>query len=508
MKTLQFKCTLLSDVILNQKAATEGNQDTLSFIPGNNFLGIVAKNYALFSPEEQTEIFHSGKVRFGDAHPATKDAQTRSLHIPASLFYPKLKSLGEESYLYHFYHRSDDHKGKDGLPQQLKQSREGFYEFNTIDNEAIVVDITKSFALKSSYDRNLRRSKDSQMFGYEGLEKGSEYLFSVEIENENLAQTIEEGLVGIKHIGRSRTAQYGLVEISKTTFHEQTSLPATFPIDNDTYITVYADGRLIFLDETGTPTFRPTAAMLGLDGEIAWEKSQVRTFQYAPWNGKRQTRDTDRIGFEKGSVFVVKLSQEPLSSSLPSHIGCYQNEGFGKVIYGWDLLQKTGENGLTGLKIIKKEKTIALQNVPLSGTPLLTFLGKKQKQADANAFIYKKVNEFVTQYKRLFTSKSFASQWGAIRTIAMQQNTVDSLLYELYDKKITKQRFSTPTDNRTKREDSKGYITHGIKSEDWGIKHRGDKLREFIVAMGDTQYGDLSQRALVNLASEMAKQKQ
>lgn len=507
MKTLLFKCKLLSDVILSQKAATEGSQATLSFIPGNNFLGIVAKNYAQYSQEEQVEIFHSSKVRFGDAHPSSKDAKTRSLHIPASLFYPKLKSLGEESYIHHFYHRTDDHRGKDGLPQQLKQCREGFYDFNTERNEAIAIDIIKSFALKSSYDRDLRRSKDSQMFGYEGLEKGSEYLFSVEVENDHLAENIEESLVGIKHIGRSRTAQYGLVEISIASFDEPVSRPATFSMDENTYITVYADGRLIFLDDSGTPTFRPTAAMLGLDGEIIWEKSQVRTFQYAPWNGKRQTRDTDRIGFEKGSVFVVKLNQEPLPHSLPSYIGNYQNEGFGKVIYGWDLLQKAGENGLTSLKVIKSDKEKVLEKTPLTGTSLLAFLDKKQEQAQASAFIYKKVNEFVNNYKHLFTNK-FASQWGAIRTIAMQQVSAKELIKELYDKTELKRREPTPTDSRTESMEPAGYITHGIKAKDWKNQHRDEKLRAFIEDMADTQYGDLSQKALVNLASEMAKQKQ
>lgn len=507
MKTLQFKCKLLSDVILSQKAATEGSQDTLSFIPGNNFLGVVAKNYDKFSIKEQVEIFHSGKVRFGDAHPSTPNAKTRSLHVPASLFYPKLKSWGEESYIHHFYHRADDHRGKDGLPQQLKQCREGFYDFNTERHKAIDIDIIKSFALKSSYDRDLRRSKDSQMFGYEGLEKGSEYLFSVEVENERLSEHIEEALVGIQHIGRSRTAQYGLVEISKTSFEELASQPATFCIDDNAYITVYADGRLIFLDKTGTPTFRPTAAMLGLDGEIAWEKSQVRTFQYAPWNGKRQTREADRIGFEKGSVLVVKLSQGSLAHTLPSYIGNYQNEGFGKVIYGWDLLQKAGENGLTRLKVIKSDKKMVLEKPPLTGTSLLAFLDKKQKQAQASAFIYKKVNEFVHNYKHLFTNK-FASQWGAIRAIAMQQVSASDLLLELYDKKELKRREPTPTDSRTESMEPTGYITHGIKAKDWKNLHRDEKLRAFIEDMADTLYGDLSQRALVNLASEMAKQKQ
>ena len=43
MKTLYFKCTLLTDVIITQSAATDGHQSTLDYIPGSNFLGICAK---------------------------------------------------------------------------------------------------------------------------------------------------------------------------------------------------------------------------------------------------------------------------------------------------------------------------------------------------------------------------------------------------------------------------------------------------------------------------------
>ena len=69
--------------------------------------------------------------------------------------------------------------------------------------------------------------------------------------------------------------------------------------------TVYADGRLIFLDKK-QDFFRPDAEDFGFKtGKIDWEYSQIRTFQYAPWNFKRQA-DTDRCGIEKGSVFVSK----------------------------------------------------------------------------------------------------------------------------------------------------------------------------------------------------------
>ena len=504
MKTLQFKCKLLSDVILNQRAATEGKQESLTFIPGNCFLGIVAKDYMNFQPQEQTEIFHSRHVRFGDAHPASKDAKTRSLHIPASLFYPKLKSLGEECYIHHFYSRSDDKNGTKGQPQQLKQCREGYYEFD--GNKANAVECQKSFAIKSAYDRTLRKSKDSQIFGYEGLEKGSEFYFSVEIDDEVLAPIIEEKLTGRKHVGRSKTAQYGLIEITKATFGEIPSATSLFSINGNSYITVYADGRLIFLDETGTPTFQPTAQMLGLNGEIDWEKSQIRTFQYAPWNGKRQTRDADRVGIEKGSVFVVKLHEPLTESQLPSYVGNYNNEGFGKVIYGWNLLQKAGENGLVDLRLTKQEDAKAIEQRALEGTPLLSFLARKKHKSSSSVYIYEQVNLFVEKHKLLFSQGKFSSQWGAIRSIALQHPTMNEILLELFDKKELKKREPSPTDPRTEVIEPTGYITHGIKAKDWKAKQRDRILREFIEQMGNSQeYGDLSQRALVNLASEMAK---
>ena len=77
MKTKTFKCKLLSDMVLNLQSATEGRQQTLDFIPGNCFLGIVAKEYEGKFKDNAFLIFHSGKVRFGDAHPMKDGKSTR-----------------------------------------------------------------------------------------------------------------------------------------------------------------------------------------------------------------------------------------------------------------------------------------------------------------------------------------------------------------------------------------------------------------------------------------------
>lgn len=495
MKTLKFKCTLSSDVILNQKAASEGANNTLDFIPGSNFLGIVAAKYADFG-DAAMEVFHSGKVRFGDAHPVCKDHDSmRTLRVPASMYYPKLKKASEICYIHHEYSRDKDTEGDGRNPQQLKQCRQGFYAFE--NGAGFKAETSTNFALKSAYDREARRSKDSQMFGYEALDKGAVFYFEVEVDSDDLAETISAALLGERNIGRSRTAQYGSVKIEKYDFTEaQSRSPKA-----DGYVTVYADGRLIFIDDNGEPTFRPTAKDLGLDsGEIDWERSQVRTFQYAPWNGKRKTRDADRCGIEKGSVFVISgCKAQDLKSR---YVGAYRNEGFGRVIYNPEFLDTAdnASNGQARFKLKEGEKEATGTKKPtlipadkINNSPLLNYINRAIRDKEEDEYIRKKVNKFVEDNTDRFKKdrELFASQWGAIRTIAMQYK----------DGKVIKDRLFV----QAKEKKDCGYLVHGVAKDKWSSGGRKDLLEKFLKEMDKSGYGDITAKALINLASEMAK---
>lgn len=320
MKTLTFKCLLLSDVILRSKSASEGGSDTLDFIPGACFLGISASSLYCSMPDKALALFHDSTVRFGDAH--LSDGQRRSLKVPASLCKPKL-SKGQDIYK---IHHACDFGDETIRALQLKQCRNGFLAFNEDCTQAEYLSHGTNTAVKSAYDREMRRAKDEQMFCYSSLAKGAMFIFEVETDDETLAPAIVSSLVGLKHIGHSRSAQYGLVEI--------TEIPAIQDIPSATneLTTVYADGRLVFFDSYGEPTFKPDIKQLGLPegSEILWDLSQVLTFQYAPWNGKRRSYDTERCGIEKGSVFVVRT---PSAMTGTLYVGQYRNEGFGKIIY-------------------------------------------------------------------------------------------------------------------------------------------------------------------------------
>ncbi len=482
MVRMKFTCTLLSDIILNQNAGSKEKQSTLDFIPGNVFLGIAAsKLYGLLDPERSMAIFHSGKVRFGDAHPLYEGKRT--LKIPAVLYYKKGESLtGDGAYVMYKWNPDD------GV--QPKQCRNGFYAFSG-DDGCIEVKTTKNIAIKSAYDRNERRSKDEAMFAYESLGKGMRFAFDVECDDENLSDIIKKALVGRRHAGHSRTAQYGLVNIQEADFAEIGSLTPY-----ESFATVYADSRLIFMDAFGNLTFRPTAQDLGFgkDAKIDWDHSQIRIFQYAPWNAKRQVPDADRCGIEKGSVFVINLNGG-ISPSESAYVGCYKNEGFGKVIYNPEFLKAddTGKSTLIFKEDKAKEGTNSEANADLDTYKSALNQPLMQRLMSLNATkcnIYDIVNEFVSKNARNFRqdNERFASQWSYIRNLADSSSGFQNFKDKL-----------------------KEYLERGVASEKWQFKKKD--LYDFVNSLESKKENNVEtnkkaiywREIMTNLSSEMAK---
>lgn len=494
MKELKFKCTLLSDVILNRKSATTGPNETLDFIPGSNFLGIVASRlYTSVSPEDALIMFHSGKVRYGDAHPSYEGF--RALRVPNSMFYPKLSTPESELFIHHLIPED-----RDMSDRQLKQCRRGFYDFSDSGSAPVAkqVNTETAFAVKSAYDREKRRSKDEQLFAYQSLRKGLIMYFSIEMDDEAMGKVedlegkIMQALVGERQIGRSRSAQYGLVRIEPADYGEVTG-ENSYERDGKRSVAVYADSRLIFLDEYGLPTFQPSARMLGLEGEVDWEKSQVRTFRYAPWNFKRQCFDTDRCGLEKGSVLVVNLPKDYDFPLHPRYVGDYVNEGFGKVIYNPSFLSANSEGDAlfrlkTDANVANRLEKSHYEDSGKSLTPLLCYLRCMKERNVQTDKVYDMVNNWTSRYASKFKKGDFSSQWGNIRSLATSAVDISTLKKELF----------------TTEPESTGYLVHGIAKEKWAGE-RLKLLKSFVDDVERELDPVMAKLAVVNLASEMAK---
>lgn len=464
-----FRCTLLSDVILNTSSASSEPNKTLDFIPGNVFLGILAREYDKYTPEEQVAIFHSGKVRFNDAHPEINGRRT--LRIPASLFYDKARSPKELT----FHH----HLKKEDPAFQAKQCRGGFFDLNDTNN-AKQADVRTGIAIKSAYDREARRSKDEQLWQYESLQRGQQFLFQISIDPEisqSIRDAVQSGIVGTHRIGRSKSAQYGLVSIEEASFEE----PGSQPVRNDLHC-FYADGRLVFLDQYGMPGFTPTVNDFGFSaGRVRWDLSQIRTFQYAPWNGKRKGFDMDRAGVEKGSVIII---ESPEQFNGKHHVGAFNAEGFGKILYNPKFLHEDihiGDKVSCSRIEGTKSNTLAAQT-----SPLISYLRSEKENYSHSAQIYKIVNDWVDENRNKFDDK-LASQWGTIRSIATKTHEYSKLFDKLFD-------------------GQRGFFKEsGIAQQKW--KDRKNILMLFLTTLKkDERFPDgLIWKALVNLASEMGK---
>jgi hypothetical protein len=445
-KIYQYKCTLLSDVILTSMANTQGYKESLNYISGAKWMGILAQKFYKENDIQKTlDLFHNGTVHFSDATPMIGDAQT--LKVPYAWFYEKGENLSKPIYLHHYLNPNETEK-------QLKQARNGFF---SAEMKTFAM-LDQDFSIKSSYDANTRKSKDSEMYGYFSLKKGTTWSFCVEDDNGQYSEMIKAQFVGNHRIGKSKSAEYGWIEISFLG-EKQEKNPEIY----ETELILYAQSNLCFYDDFGKCTAQPTVEQLvgTKNAKIVWEKSQIRARNYQTWNGKRNNRDADRLIIESGSVFFVTLGAPTSADFIQKGIGSHRNEGFGKVLVNPDFL--TSKDGKLNFSLQKTHLKHLSSYAYMGGVEddnLWLCLENRHKINDFESFIDKKVNEFVKDYKTIFQGVT-KSQWGAVRDFAKFATRVEDFEKLIFSREI-------------------GFLYRGKSESVWRKNGRREKLEQYL----------------------------
>jgi len=392
MQELRFEVEFLSDIVLPATSNTEGKIDDLDFIPGSNFLGMVAREYGSFS--DSFAVFHSGKVRFGDAFLVHNGNLTYKM--PLSFFHEKL----DDSVIVNHHLIKDFSKFT-----QLKQKRKGF-----ITKDLEEVSIEYSYAQKSAYDKGHRRSKEGAMYGYNAMPKGLIFQFVVKYENVNKTdiEKLKNTLTGKQRLGRSKSSQYGLVEI-----REIDSLAHKVGVStSDAHeVCIYVKSRLALVDENGYPTFDLKYLADGLrDENIVWEKSQIRTSTYTPYNSAMKTKTYERMVINPGSVIVLRDIDDETIQKLKNGVGVYLSEGFGELLINPAFLL----NEL--FSFYKSKDKQNNQKQPEITDDTVKFLKAREDRKYAELKLLDSVQEFITKNRTLYKNIK-NSQWGTIRSI-------------------------------------------------------------------------------------------
>ncbi len=328
------------------------------------------------------------------------------------------------------------------------------------------------------------------MFGYEYLKSGSEWSFFIEMDegHSDLSGQLKDSLIGTQKLGRSKTAEFGLIKVS---FENEETIKPNFDIQSGSEIVLYAESLLAFVNEFGLPTLTPEAKDFGIEGKICWEKSQVLTRSFSPYNSTRATREADRICIDKGSVFVIKVTGAVDEALLIKGVGLFLNEGFGKTIINPGFLTSNPVRVKASEKLMSVNETKKdFLPIPehLKDIPLLKYLQTIAQTEQSKDEILRKVDDFIKNHYSNYR-KIKPSQWGGIRERASRADSKKKLMELLFGE----------TDGKVDKE--KGYLTHGVAAIDWNERNRLSTLKKWISGFDENE----RQQATSVLAAAMAK---
>ena len=464
MKIYKYSATLLSDIIITSNASTEGYSESLDYIPGSKFLGIVAgKLYDEQNINQTLDLFHNGVVKYSDANLTSNGDDLRK--IPFSWYHEKGKKIEDQLFIHHHIQSAET---------QLKQARNGY--FSPTNN--YIISLEQQFSLKSAHDFETRKSSEGQMFGYFSLKKGSIWTFYISDDKGIYVDEIKKVLVGKHRIGRSRSAEFGMVDIE---FISEV-YPSNDNILLSDEIVIYAESNLCFYNEsTGQTTSQPKPEYLvgTSNASIIWEKCQVRTRNYKTWNRYRNNKDSERIIVERGSVFVVKLDVSISNNFFLDGVGSHKNEGFGKVMVN-PVFLSINQPGLS-----KGEFTyVKKYNMGFADhdAEIIQSLIKRKERRDVNYSIDKHVNEFIESNAKKFKRIS-NSQWGILRNIGKNSKGIDDFNLLVFD-------------------DNVGFINKGISANAWVGCKKILKNKLDIIEQGNPT---LFLPFVIKLSTQMAK---
>ena len=495
MKSFDLDITLLEDAVFSERTATEGGHRGLSYIPGAALLGAAASRlYPILTPQEAFDLFHSGRVRFGNGLPVDEYGET-AYPIPFCWHSLKGETCVDEKVLQNnkIWNISIEEPPEGKQPSQLRAC------FVTAFGREVKPE--NNLRMKTSIEPATGMAKEAALFGYDALPAGSRFRSSIAINEDISPEWIDRLRDALTKqpllLGRSRSAEYGRVKASCGPIAE---LGQNLNLEQATqHITLWLLSDLAATDEYGQACLCPKPQWLGLPvGRLLTDKSFIRTRRYSPWNAYRGGPDLERQVIVQGSVLVFEFEKlETLTSHLQrlqSGLGMHREAGLGQVWLEPALL-KTRHPDFPNKPC---EHTLPTPH-SLSKSPLILWLENLSNQRSSHQDERQLAVRLAHEYRdRLVTARKLkgladktiigpsASQWGNVGEAAKSAQFDHQLNGLLFD-----------NNNACCKADAPGW-----KDECYVIGEAGNKIQNFAVWL-KSSHQPLSRRVLQHLSREI-----
>lgn len=414
-----FDIQLQQPAIFSLQSGSAGTPQGLDYIPGATLLGhVAARLYAHLDSTQAWTVFHSGKVRFGDALPLAGNHE--SYPIPIS-WHTNKGALASESGRLLADQVFDAARILPATGLQLAQLRHGYV---TADGRWL--NPTRFQTLKTAIDPSSGHAADGQLFGYEALASDQSFRATLSADEEvpaELWQQVIDALHGQVRLGRSRSAQFGLA-----TLLQRPSSDLTDPACAGNELTLWLLSDLA-LEMAGQPCLQPHPALLGLPTGSQWlaESSFLRQRSYSPYNAYRRHYDSQRQVISRGSVLRYRLPL-PLPTvdlvRLQRGIGLHIECGLGQLLVNPPLLMQA--HPIFPATTVSDEETKPAVLAKLASSPLIEAL-KARTQRLSGHDVELQARELLARYQEKqqqalrydpFAQPPERSQWGRLKQLA------------------------------------------------------------------------------------------
>jgi CRISPR-associated protein Csx10 len=428
-----FDVTLEQPLVISQQAASAGAHQSLDYIPGSVLLGLVASRlYAQLEPQSAWILFHSGQVRFSDALPLSG----KMIYQPLPLCWHSYKGESCRSNGYLLANQLfDPSQTSTDAARQPVQLRTGYV---AADGRYLMPE--RQQTLKTAIDRTTGMAAESQLFGYEALSAGQTFRFSLQADDNldpTLWRTLLQSLPGQARLGRSRSAQFGRVQISA-----QAEAALQTPLNAGTQLTLWLQSDLL-LEDVGQACLTPHPHLLGLPEGSQWLVGQsfLRSRSYSAYNAFRRHFGPERQLISRGSVLRYSLPRalsnnelQQLQKGLGLDIEC----GLGVAAVNPSLLSQA----TPAFPRPAAAQAVTQKSVEAPASALITALRKRSERRLGSVnperiarSIYLDLCQRISEARRFAgTPKGVSlegapgrSQWGRFKQMASdhRQNTAD-----------------------------------------------------------------------------------
>lgn len=328
MRRQTFDIHLESEIAVGTPGSVTGGRDSIDYLPGSLLLGAAAAQLYRDLGDAAWDVFHSGKVRFGDGLPVAPSGLC-AWPTPLCLGAPKGTRSDDADFAVVNFAVTGRQAGYDKLGEPY------------LSAAGELVRPTTFYRLKTAIDPRSGVSMARQLYGYHSLASGQVFRAELCADDdlpESVFARLVDALSGQVRLGRSRSAEYGRCRVVPVTpaqadAREQTQAARA---TGDGLVTVLLLSHLAVDDAGGVPSALPRSTALGLpEGEPVPERCFVRHARHAVYNAAYRAFEADYTVMVRGSVLCYRFDAATAAAvtAVPErYAGLLQQRGLGRLL--------------------------------------------------------------------------------------------------------------------------------------------------------------------------------